>query len=149
MKPADVQRRRRVSPAPQPAAVGRRGHFTAKAEELIAEFRGCAGPETAGRRSRRLRETRALADLVGDCFKAYSIGTEGPVEILASRWSSLVDPRFANRSHPSRLDAGELFVSVNNPSLRSAMQFEVRSILREIGKVPGCEGIQKIRLVAG
>ncbi len=115
--------------------------FSKTTEDLIADFRGL--PRTTSTASKR--EPAPLESLLVMLQEQYKLERPGPERTLVEHWAEVFGPSLAGRCNPVRIKPGGiLVVSVTNPTLRTELQFQKRTILRRIRKLDHCSDMTDI-----
>ena len=103
--------------------------FTREELNLIAAFRGI--PESTSRST--LRKEHNISDLIEKALKKYKIAENKEENTIMKNWRDIIGSQNAHRCRPHMITAqGELVIVILNPTLRSELQMQKRSILNRI-----------------
>jgi len=115
--------------------------FSRSVEDLIADFRGLPRDELA---AAKRRPPVALENLLVVIEEQYKLEQPSPERSLVENWGAVFGPSLAGRCNPVRIKGDTLVVSVTNPTLRSELKFQSRTILRRIQQLEHCDHIKAI-----
>ena len=119
--------------------------FTRAVENLIAGFREVPADKSRSKR----RKTVDLGALIDELLVKYRISHDSLEHSIRDKWPELVGVANANYSHPLVVDRAHLIVLGSHAVVRNELFLHRLSILAEVKKLPGCEGIKGLALRAG
>ena len=78
----------------------------------------------------------------------YHINKPSLESVIMQNWTYIAGEKRAPRCSPQRISGGDkLIVIVTSATLKQELEFEKRSILYRLTRIPECSGIKQVRIV--
>jgi hypothetical protein len=104
-------------------------------ENLIANLRGI--PENMTRSN--LGPIQSIDILIGRILKKYNASTVQITNIIMKNWHDIVGTCYSHRCSIQKILNNQLFIRVENATLRTELAFQKKNILERLQSIPGCE----------
>jgi len=115
--------------------------FTPEQLDLIASFRGIPLRATKS----KLRAEKGISELIERALKQYKISEIPEENLIIKHWKAIIGSQNAHRCRPQAVTAqGELVIIVSNPTLRTELQMQKRSILSKVQALAPASNIKTI-----
>ncbi len=119
--------------------------FPRYAENLIANLRGI--PEDRSRS--KPCAVNNISSLIENALKKFDNPQVHLASIIMKNWRDLVGQKYAHRCAVQKvLGKNQLFIRVENSTIRSELEFSKRAILNKLRSLPGCENFIDIIFTA-